>query len=40
MAAVFEQDVCVWYWINIVVDTTLGKSLNPNLNPALSNTSA
>ncbi|CDI78072.1 hypothetical protein, conserved [Eimeria acervulina] len=24
MAAVFEQDVCVWYWINIVVDTTLG----------------
>ncbi|CDJ53537.1 hypothetical protein, conserved [Eimeria brunetti] len=24
IAAVFEQDVCVWYWINIVVDTTLG----------------
>ncbi|KAL8434064.1 hypothetical protein Efla_001536 [Eimeria flavescens] len=24
MAAVFEQDVCVWYWLNIMVDTTLG----------------
>ncbi|KAL8271466.1 hypothetical protein Esti_004667 [Eimeria stiedai] len=24
MAAVYEQDVCVWYWINIMVDTTLG----------------
>ncbi|OEH78557.1 hypothetical protein cyc_04730 [Cyclospora cayetanensis] len=24
MAAMFKQDVCVWYWINIIVDTTLG----------------
>ncbi|CDJ61690.1 hypothetical protein, conserved [Eimeria maxima] len=24
LAAAFEEDVCVWYWINIVVDTTFG----------------
>lgn len=24
MAAVYEHDACVWYWLNIMVDTTLG----------------
>ncbi|CDJ68085.1 hypothetical protein, conserved [Eimeria necatrix] len=24
MATMLEEDVCIWYWINIMVDTTLG----------------